>query len=55
MFQETINVIRDELTAIYKDLHQHPEPGYTEHRTAGIVAEYLRRCGLSVTEGVALH
>lgn len=55
MFQETINGIRDELAAIYKDLHQHPEPGYTERRTAGIVAEYLRRCGLPVTEGVALN
>jgi len=30
---------KDELTAIFKDLHQHPELGFAEHRTAGIVAE----------------
>lgn len=55
MFQETVSAIQDELIAIYKDLHQHPEPGYMEHRTAGIVAQYLRQCGLDVTEGVALN
>lgn len=55
MFEENINALQQELFEIYRDLHQHPEPGYTEHRTAGIVAEYLRRCGLCVTEGVALN
>ena len=55
MFQDSIAAIQDELIAIYKDLHQHPEPGYMEYRTAGIVAQYLRQCGLEVTEGVALN
>ncbi|MGB0508358.1 MAG: M20 aminoacylase family protein [Pikeienuella sp.] len=32
----------EELTAIFKDLHAHPEIGFTEHRTAGIVAEKLK-------------
>lgn len=55
MIEESIQALRPELLTIYKDLHRHPEPGYLEHRTAGIVAEYLRQCGLTVTEGVALN
>ena len=35
----------DELTAIFKDLHAHPELGFTEHRTAGVVAEKLKAYG----------
>lgn len=54
MFETEIEAIRNELTEIYKDLHRHPEPGYMEKRTAGIVAAYLRDCGLQVTEGVGL-
>ena len=40
------------LTAIFKDLHQHPEIGFTETRTAGIVAKELRSLGFNVTEGI---
>ncbi|TNM37475.1 amidohydrolase [Nocardioides albidus] len=40
------------LTAIYEDLHRHPELGRQEHRTAGIVAEQLRAVGYDVTTGV---
>ena len=32
----------EELTAIFKDLHTHPEIGFQEVRTAGIVAQKLR-------------
>ena len=31
-----------ELTAIRRDLHEHPEIGFEEVRTAGIVAKALR-------------
>ena len=41
-----------ELTAIYTDLHAHPELGFAEHRTAGIVADRLRGWGYEVHEGV---
>lgn len=41
-----------ELTAIYTDLHQHPELSFQEHRTAGIVAERLRGWGYEVHEGI---
>src|SRR5690606_20774167 len=40
------------LEAIYKDLHQHPELGMQEVRTAGILAKHLRDAGLTVTEKV---
>ncbi len=40
------------LTAIFKDLHQHPEIGFTEKRTAAIVAKNLKALGFAVTEGV---
>ena len=40
------------LTAIFKDLHQHPEIAFTETRTAGIVAKDLKSLGFTVTEGI---
>ena len=36
----------DEMTAIFRDLHQHPEIGFTETRTSGIVAQKLREYGV---------
>ncbi|WP_226780622.1 M20 aminoacylase family protein [Oceaniglobus trochenteri] len=41
------------LTALRRDLHRHPELGFEEHRTAGIVAERLRALGLEVETGIA--
>lgn len=41
-----------DLEDVYKDLHRHPELGFHEARTAGIVAERLRGLGFAVTEGV---
>ncbi|MFC0283419.1 amidohydrolase [Camelimonas abortus] len=40
------------LTAIYKDLHQHPELAFEEKRTAGVVARELKALGYDVREGV---
>lgn len=42
----------DRLIADRRDLHRHPELAFTEHRTAGIVAERLRSLGYEVTTGV---
>jgi amidohydrolase len=44
--------VLDELAALYRDLHAHPELAFAEHRTAGIVAERLRGLGYQVTTGV---
>lgn len=36
-----------------RDIHEHPELGNRENRTAKLVAEHLRKLGLEVKEGVA--
>jgi hippurate hydrolase len=43
---------RAELGEIRRDIHAHPETGFEEVRTAGLVAEKLREWGIEVTEGV---
>ena len=49
-----IESYQDELTAIRRDLHAHPEIGFEETRTAGIVAQTLRDWGVDeVHEGIA--
>ncbi|WP_407704486.1 M20 aminoacylase family protein [Winslowiella arboricola] len=40
------------LVALRRDLHAHPEPGFAEHRTAEIVAQFLSALGIEVHRGV---
>lgn len=40
------------LADLYRDLHQHPELGFHEHRTSALVARRLTVLGLEVTPGV---
>ncbi len=42
----------DELIATRRDLHAHPELGFEEVRTSGIVAERLKKLGLEPRTGV---
>ncbi len=49
---EHISRFHDELTAIRRDLHAHPELGLQEHRTAAIVADKLAAWGVEVHRGV---
>ena len=44
--------LHDDLILWRHDLHQHPEFGFEETRTAAFVAEKLRGFGLEVTEGI---
>ena len=37
---------KDELTAIFRDLHAHPEIGFTETRTSAVVVEKLHEYGV---------
>ncbi len=42
----------EELSAVYRDLHEHPELSFQETRTAAIVAERLRSWGYEVTTAI---
>ncbi|XXY51415.1 amidohydrolase [Sorangium sp. So ce269] len=48
-----IRLLDRDLVALRRDLHRHPELGYAEVRTSQVVAERLRKLGLSVRTGVA--
>ena len=43
---------QDELTAIRRDIHAHPELGLEEYRTADLVAQKLQEWGIEVHRGV---
>src|SRR5436305_13707709 len=43
----------DELTEIRRDIHSHPELGFTEERTGDIVAKKLAEYGCEVHRGLA--
>jgi hippurate hydrolase len=49
---ERIDNFADDLTAIRRDLHAHPEIGFEEVRTSGIVAEKLTQWGVEVHRGI---
>jgi hippurate hydrolase len=49
---ERIEGFADELTAIRRDLHAHPEIGFEEVRTSGIVADKLKQWGIEVHRGI---
>ncbi len=44
----------DELIGISKDILEHPEPGYSEYRTARVVAEQFAKMGIKFRAGLAL-
>jgi len=44
---------RADLVALRRDFHRHPELGFQETRTMGVIAERLRALGLEPTTGVA--
>jgi amidohydrolase len=43
----------DDLVALRRDFHRHPELSFQEHRTAEIIAERLQAAGLEVRTGIA--
>ena len=50
---ELVETVTSAVVAWRHDIHQHPELGNRETRTAAIVAEHLERLGLKVQTGVA--
>lgn len=53
MIEDVLKKYLPDLTAIRHDLHAHPEMLFHEERTAGIVADELRRLGFDVATGIA--
>ncbi|NEW91348.1 M20 aminoacylase family protein [Rhodopseudomonas sp. BR0M22] len=49
---DRIEAFADEMTAIRRDLHAHPEIGFEEVRTSNIVAEKLDQWGIEVHRGL---
>ncbi|MDE2398605.1 MAG: amidohydrolase [Burkholderiales bacterium] len=49
---ESIAPLHAEMTAWRRDLHAHPELGFQEARTAGLVAQRLESFGIEVVRGV---
>lgn len=54
MFDSEIDALQNELEAHYKDLHEHPEKGFHEVRTAAFIAKELESYGMKVKTGVGL-
>ena len=50
--EQRIARLHGEMTAWRRDIHAHPELGFEETRTAGIVADKLEAFGLEVHRGV---
>lgn len=46
--------MKEQLVAWRRDIHMHPELGFEEHRTAGVVADALKDTGLRVETGVGI-
>lgn len=49
---DTVDADAKRLTDIFKDIHQNPELGFMETRTAGIVARELEALGYEVQTGI---
>jgi len=51
-FFEEAQAIGSKIIGWRRDFHQHPEPGFEEVRTAGIIADHLRSLGIETRTGV---
>lgn len=49
---QSADAMKDAMIAQRRDLHRHPEPGWTEFRTASLVATTLESLGYEVLTGV---
>ena len=51
---DAIESRKDVIIGIAEDILHHPETGFTEHRTASLVADWFSQLGVPYTEGVGL-
>ncbi|MGA8402525.1 MAG: M20 aminoacylase family protein [Stellaceae bacterium] len=49
---DAITAYHDDLTALRRDIHAHPELGFEETRTSDLVAAKLENFGIEVTRGI---
>jgi len=52
-YRSEANSLQEQLVKWRRDLHMHPELGFHEERTSGLVAQYLTRLGYRVYTGIA--
>ena len=52
-YKSEANALQEQLVKWRRDLHMHPELGFQEERTAGLVAQTLTRLGYRVYTGIA--
>lgn len=51
-YKAAAGALRDDLVALRRDFHRHPEIAFQEVRTAAIIAEKLNELGLAVQTGI---
>lgn len=52
LIDHMVSEISAEMIRLRRDFHAHPELGFQEKRTSGIIAAYLKSLGLEVQEGI---
>ena len=50
---ESITKFHEEIQAIRRDIHAHPELSYQEHRTSDVIAKKLEEWGIPIIRGLA--
>src|ERR1700709_925323 len=50
---QSADKIESKVIAWRRDIHEHPELGNNEYRTAGIIAKHLQSLGIEVKTGIA--
>ncbi|NIZ08594.1 amidohydrolase [Pseudooceanicola sp. HF7] len=48
-----VSAHQDEMVALRRDIHMHPETSYEEHRTSAIVMQKLKEWGIEAHQGLA--
>ena len=51
--RKEVESLKDEVIKLRRDFHMHPELAFKEKRTAKIIENYLKKCGLEVKIGIA--
>ena len=52
LLRPEIEALKDSIISTRRDIHQHPELAFDEHRTSKLVAERLESIGIDVQTGV---